>query len=206
MDKKFVFLDKAFEDFYKSEAEKINELYKTVSDDFLSREKKELIKLATSVKIKLGDVIVPALKEEGVEYANFKWQQINEKLPTLSYKYSKAQQVENNEKTGSAPWNIKSIAPIAIGGTACAATIGGCIIADVSMPVLIGAGVVGAALLFGGICVGYYIRKSSASGSKDGTGTDTVIIFAKDENLKRLRAFIDNAKETAYLCMEENNL
>lgn len=206
MDKKFVFLDKAFEDFYNSEAEKINELYETVSDDFLSREKKELIKLATSVKIKLGDVIVPALKEEGVEYENFKWQQINEKLPTLNYKYSKAQQVEANEKPGSAPWNIKSIVPIAIGGTACAATIGGCIIAEASMPILIGAGVVGAALLVGGICVGYYIRKSSAPGSKEDTGTDSVILFAKDENLKRLRAFIDNAKETAYLCMEGNDL
>lgn len=202
MSKKYEFIDKAFEEFYNSEVIKLNRIYDDISGDFLERERRTLIDLALYAESNLCELLVPAFEKEGVEYANSKWQQISEKLPTMSYMYSREETVKTNADSGSSSWDIKSIAPMAAGGAAGAAVIGGCIVADVAKPVLLAGGLVGVLLFAGGVCIGYYIHNSKNK-STAANAFEKIIIFAKDENLRRLGEFIDKAKEITYICMKE---
>lgn len=202
MSKRYEFIEMAFENFYNSEATKINKIYNDISGDFLKKERTELMKLIISSNSILGDMLVSAFEKERMEYVHSKWQYINENLPSLEYKYSKEEEAKIVANSSSASWNTKSIAPMAVGGAAGAAVIGGCIIADVAKPILIAGGIVGVLLFVGGICIGYYIYNSKSK-SIDANASKKVIILAKEENLSRLRAFVDKAKEITYSCVEE---
>ena len=83
MDKKNEFIEKAFDEFYISEEAKINRVYDDISGDFLAKERKNLIQLSIAAKIELGNILLPALKNVGLQYANSSWLQIKEKLPPL---------------------------------------------------------------------------------------------------------------------------
>lgn len=195
-----IFVEEAFEEFYRKEKENLNSLYSLPQGELMKTESTTLIKLSVKIKSNLGSVLIDRMKAEGIEYVNTKWQKILEQLPEISYVYSEKKTTAVSQKTNSAKWSAKSIVPIAVSSTVSAGAVIGCAVAHVSAPVMVGVCAAGAVVLATGIYIG---SKMKTQGNDNCIREETVFVSAAAENLKRLGEFVEAAKVVAYRCLEE---
>ncbi|MBQ2842592.1 MAG: hypothetical protein IJE72_06105 [Clostridia bacterium] len=195
-----MFVEEAFEEFYRKEKENLNSLYSLPQGELMKTESTTLIKLSVKIKSNLGNILIDRMKAEGMEYVNTKWQKILEQLPEICYVYSEKKTTVVSQKTNSAKWSSKSIVPIAVSSTVSAGAVIGCAVANVSAPVMVGVCAAGAAVLATGIYIGSKMR---TQGNDNCIREETVFVSAAEENFKRLGEFVEAAKAVAYRCLEE---
>ena len=66
---------------------------------------------------------------------------------------------------------------------------------------MLAGGIAGALIIVGGVCVGYYLYKSTNKDTGEISPSKTLLL-AKEENIIRLKAFVDKAKEITCSCIQ----